>query len=130
MSATKTLSEMFAEAAATEDFAIESAKLSFTEDMLAIMKKIGMSRVELARKMNVNPSRITALLRGTQNFTFDTAVRVARALNAEFCPKLTEVVDSFKCATPSEMDDRFKQPLKVFAKPHGAANPPELALAA
>jgi hypothetical protein len=83
-----TPSQKFAQAAATEEFAMDHAKMEFTEEMLQLMDERGINRVQLAEKLGVKPSRITALLRGVQNFTFETAVRVARALNADFVPKL------------------------------------------
>jgi transcriptional regulator with XRE-family HTH domain len=83
-----TPAERFAQAIVSEDFAIDSAKLAFTEEMLHLMEVRGLNRVQLAEKLQVKPSRITAMLRGAQNFTFATAVRVAHVLNADFVTKL------------------------------------------
>lgn len=61
---------------------IEKAKLRFTEELLELMEKNGVSRSELARRLGVAPARVTSLLTGANNFTIETMVRVARALNA------------------------------------------------
>ena len=131
---TTTLAEMFAAAAKTEDFEIESAKLAFTENMLALMEELQMSRIDLARKLDVKPSRITALLRGTQNFTFDTAVRIARALNAAFEPKLVQKTDKVICIQMSHNIEltSFGNVVSILDKTPApyAANSNELALAA
>lgn len=131
---TSTLEAMFAAAAKTEDFEIERAKLTFTENMLALMEDLQMSRVDLARKLDVKPSRITALLRGTQNFTFDTAVRVARALGAAFEPKLVQKTDKIVCTQMSDNieSQNFGTLLPILDKTPAsyAADSNELALAA
>lgn len=61
----------------------ERQKLMIVEDLLRIMEKKGISRKELAQRMGVAPSRITSMLNGTNNFTIETLVRAARAVDAE-----------------------------------------------
>ena len=46
-------------------------------------KEQNVSRSELAARMGVQPSRITAMLEGTGNLTIDTLVRAGMALGAE-----------------------------------------------
>jgi len=64
-------------------------KLMFAEELLRIMKARGISRTELARRMDSSPSRITSLLSGTNNFTIETMVRAARAVGAKYHQGLT-----------------------------------------
>lgn len=64
-------------------------KLVFADELLRIMKSQGISRTELARRMDSSPSRITSLLSGTNNFTIETMVRAARAVGAKYHHGLT-----------------------------------------
>ncbi|MGB3080941.1 MAG: helix-turn-helix domain-containing protein, partial [Saprospiraceae bacterium] len=45
------------------------------------MKDIGLSKIDLARKLNKQPSEITKWLSGTHNFTMETLTDIAFALN-------------------------------------------------
>jgi len=74
-----------------EDFAktpsvaqeIEYRKLIVVEELLQFMKREGINRSELAERMGVGPSRITAMLSGDSNLTIDTLVRAGRAVGAD-----------------------------------------------
>ena len=72
MNRTPTPAEKFSKAAQTEDFDLEIAQVSFTEDMLCLMEERGITRSKLAQKLNIQPSRVTAMLSGAQNLTFAT----------------------------------------------------------
>lgn len=61
---------------------IEKAKLLFTEELLELMEKQDVSRSELARRLGVAPARVTSLMTGANNFTIETMVKIARALDA------------------------------------------------
>jgi len=58
-------------------------KLLITHRILELMEEKGVSRSELAARMGVQPSRVTAMLSGTGNLTIDTLVRAGMALDAE-----------------------------------------------
>ena len=60
----------------------EALKVAFADGMVALMKQNGVTKAELARRMGIQPSRVTALLSGTSNLTIDTMVRAARAVGA------------------------------------------------
>lgn len=60
-----------------------SKKLAITNRLIALMKEQHVSRSELAARMGVRPSRITAMLAGTGNLTIDTLVRAGMALGVE-----------------------------------------------
>lgn len=62
---------------------IEQSKLTIVEELLQFMKREGISRSELAQRLGVGPSRITAMLNGTGNLTIDTLVRVGQAVGAD-----------------------------------------------
>ena len=58
-------------------------KLVITNRLIELMDEQGVSRSELAKRMGVQPSRVTAMLSGTSNLTIDTLVRAGMALGAE-----------------------------------------------
>jgi transcriptional regulator with XRE-family HTH domain len=80
---TSAVAKLFAQPPSIEGEA-DYQKLLFVEELLGLMKEQGMSRAELARRMDARPSRITSMLTGTNNFTIETMVRAARAVNAKF----------------------------------------------
>lgn len=75
---------LFTEARKDHAYWVEGAILEFTEDMARCMEEQGVSRSELARRIGTSPAYVTKILRGTTNFTLDTMVKVARALDCEF----------------------------------------------
>lgn len=77
------LSDYFAEPLSVDGEA-ELRNLQFVDALLGFMKEQGVSRIELARRMGVQPSRVTALLSGTGNFTTATMIRAAQAVGARY----------------------------------------------
>ncbi|MDZ8118184.1 helix-turn-helix transcriptional regulator [Pontiella agarivorans] len=72
----------------TDTYWVEKAIIECTEEMVARMEDAGLNRSELARRLGKKPAFVTKLLRGNNNFTFETAVKIARALDTEFVPHL------------------------------------------
>lgn len=68
----------------THEYRTEGASIEFTNDMVTQMREAGVSRSELARTIGVTPAYISKLLRGATNFTLDTMVKIATALDCEF----------------------------------------------
>src|SRR5438105_15192617 len=68
----------------THEYRAEGASIEFTNAMITRMRETGVSRSELARKINVHPAYISKLLRGLTNFTLDTMVKIANALESDF----------------------------------------------
>jgi plasmid maintenance system antidote protein VapI len=58
-------------------------KLLIVELILGRMKALGLNRSQLAAKMEVSPARITTMMDGTNNFTIETLMRAADAVDAE-----------------------------------------------
>lgn len=58
-------------------------KLLIVEQILERMKGLGMNRTKLAGKMEVSTARITAMMDGTNNFTVETLMRAADAVECE-----------------------------------------------
>lgn len=103
------------------NFSIEQevfeAKLKFTEQLLDFLQETGLNKKEFAARMKAKPSLVTKLLSGSNNFTFETAVRVCRALGQKFEPQIGEKVDlneghivifdcNFKGKTPNKFNRR------------------------
>lgn len=76
--------ELFLEAEKSDTFWVSKAKLHFTEEMLAQLDALKVNKSELASRLGVKPAQISRLCGGLNNFTLETMVRVARALNCEF----------------------------------------------
>jgi transcriptional regulator with XRE-family HTH domain len=64
-----------------DDYWLEGVKIEFTEQMLAQMDALSISRKDLAQRLGVSPAYITKILRGSTNFTLKSMVGIARALN-------------------------------------------------
>lgn len=62
---------------------VEYRKLTVVEELLQIMKREGITKSELASRMGVRPSRITAMLNGTSNLTLETLVKAGRAMGTD-----------------------------------------------
>ncbi|MCP5531971.1 MAG: hypothetical protein H7A48_02240 [Akkermansiaceae bacterium] len=75
------LAKLFAGPPSVESEA-EYRKLMIVEELLALMAEKGVSRSELAKRMEVQPSRVTSMLTGANNFTIETLVRAGRAVDA------------------------------------------------
>lgn len=110
------LQAMFAQARQTHTYKLETAKLEFTEGLVALMEKQGVTQSDLAKRIGVSPAYITKILRGTTNFTLDTMVKIATALEAEYCCHLQpagartqwfEVIDGYAPA-PTFKPSAFK----------------------
>lgn len=73
-------------AAVREDhaFKVETAIMEFTEELVELLEEHGISKTELARRIAVKPPYITKILQGTSNFTLDSMVKIATALDCEF----------------------------------------------
>lgn len=71
---------LFDSARERPEFHVERTSLEFTEEVIARMEALGISRAELARRLGVSPAYITKLLRGTTNFTLETMTRIAHIL--------------------------------------------------
>jgi plasmid maintenance system antidote protein VapI len=63
---------------------VEKKKLQIAGMICKEMEKRGLNRTKLAEKMGINPSRVTAMLDGTQNLTVETIMRASEALDQKF----------------------------------------------
>jgi transcriptional regulator with XRE-family HTH domain len=108
------LAQAFAEPFSVEE-EIGFRKLMVVEELLQFMKREGIKRTELAERMGVQPSRITAMLSGESNLTIDTLVRAGRAVGADlhqtFAPRGKKV--RWTCYDPAEVHEVFSAAVRT-----------------
>jgi transcriptional regulator with XRE-family HTH domain len=75
--------ELFASARKRFAYFLEGAIIGFTEDVVARMDELKMSKSDLAKKLNCNPAYVTKVLRGSTNFTLASMVKIGLALDSE-----------------------------------------------
>lgn len=97
------------------DQEVEFRKLIVVEELLQFMKREGIKRTELAERMGVQPSRITAMLSGESNLTIDTLVRAGRAVGANlhqtFAPQGKKV--RWTSYDPADVHEVFSAPVRT-----------------
>ncbi len=75
--------------------------MDFTEKLIEIMEKSGVSRSQLSEKLQVNRAAVSRLLNNGSNITLKRALSLAEALNCHFEFKFVEnekyQVDSDSC---------------------------------
>jgi transcriptional regulator with XRE-family HTH domain len=76
--------ELFEQVEKTPDYWAERARLEFTREIMEKMEREGISRGDLARRLQVQPGMVTRLLSGRNNFELKTMVRIAMALGCRF----------------------------------------------
>lgn len=75
---------LFAQAEQRLDYKIEGAKNEITEKIVLRMEEVGITRSELADRLNKKKPQITRFLRGNNNFTIATMVEIADALGCNY----------------------------------------------
>lgn len=98
----------------------ELAILGFTRSLLSRLHSLGLSKKNLAEKLDVSPAYVTKLIGGSNNFTLKTMVKIAMALESELGISLTPVLN--RCSY-----GMFHPPIR---KTHTSADHEDLALAA
>jgi len=68
----------------THEYRAEGASIEFTNAMVTRMREARVSRSDLARNIGATPAYVSKLLRGATNFTLDTMVKIAHAVDCEF----------------------------------------------
>jgi transcriptional regulator with XRE-family HTH domain len=78
----------------THAYRAEGASIRFTEDLVALMNSRGLTRTALAEKIGTSPAYVTKILRGETNFTLDSMVRIAQALDCKVTVGLSPLTHS------------------------------------
>ncbi|MFP4166427.1 MAG: helix-turn-helix domain-containing protein [Opitutales bacterium] len=76
--------ELFQQVEQRLEYWVEGAKNEFTEKTVRRMQELDVTRTELAERLGKKQSHITKLLGGNNNFTIETMVRIAEALDCHF----------------------------------------------
>lgn len=101
--------DMLSAAKERDEFWVERAILAITEEIVCLMDKQGISKSELAKRLEKNPSFVTKLLSGENNFTLETLVKIGRRLDCEFLSHFqqrsvkTEWMDFLVCEPAREI---------------------------
>jgi len=74
----------------THEYRAEGASIEFTNAILTRMRQLDVSRSQLASRIGVNPAYISKM-RGDTNFSLETMVKIANALDSEFRCQLQPV---------------------------------------
>jgi plasmid maintenance system antidote protein VapI len=79
----RTGTQLLRDAEKTQAYQEELAILDFTEEVLARMAAMGLSKAGLAQRLDVDPAHVSKLIGGSNNFTLRTMVKISRALETE-----------------------------------------------
>ena len=70
--------------------AVDRVCSAFLRRVLRRMKDLGINQTELAKRMKVTKPYVTKVLKRDVNFSFGTAMKLAKALQMDFFPELRE----------------------------------------
>ena len=79
-------------------------KLLIVEQLLERMKALGLNRSKLAARMEISPARVTTMMDGTNNFTIETLMRAADAVDGELALTIVPKGHQVKCVTWRDSD--------------------------
>ena len=79
-------------------------KLLIVEQILERMKALGLNRSKLAARMEISPARVTTMMNGTNNFTIETLMRAADAVDGELALTIVPKGHQVKCVTWQDSD--------------------------
>lgn len=96
---------LYREAERHEDYWAAHAALDFTEQVCREMERLGVTRAELARRMETSPAYVSKILRGESNFTMASMVKLTRALGVPLRIELGEETTS-RSGGPAPADPR------------------------
>jgi transcriptional regulator with XRE-family HTH domain len=82
--------DTFQNAMQHDEFWTDYAMLEFTTKLSQTIKQKGITKAELARRMETSQAYITKLFRGEANLTIASMVKLARCAEMEFHPELKE----------------------------------------
>ncbi|MFA6957797.1 MAG: helix-turn-helix transcriptional regulator [Thermoanaerobaculia bacterium] len=91
----KTFAEIYDSLKDTAEYQTEELKLAFTESVLLRMEELEITRAELASRVGATKPYVTKLLKGNSNFTFESLVKLAIALDCRVdAPVLVPITNS------------------------------------
>lgn len=106
-------SDLIRDARTRDEYWIEDAILGFTVQLYDLMREKGMSQADLAAKIGVSQPYVARILKGNDNLTIATMVKLVRAVGARLQIVLREADEGAAVETgvgqlvPSEVADSF-----------------------
>lgn len=85
----KNFDQIWEELERSESFEAEKKVLEFTTKLYRLMEERGVTKKELARRLNTSQAYVTKIFRGDANFTVHTMTRLVRALDGELHIQVT-----------------------------------------
>ena len=80
---TERFADLFREMEQTDAYHMDSVKVEISEQIYLAMKRQGISKAELACRLGKSRAYVIKMLQGNANFTIESLVRIARALNCK-----------------------------------------------
>ena len=77
-------------------------KLLIVEQILERMKALGLNRSQLAARIGFIPARVTTMMDGSNNFTIETLMRAADAVEGELALNIGPKGHQIKWVEPSD----------------------------
>jgi len=114
----KKFEKMFDELENDSEYKAELDCLAFTEKIVGIMDRKGITRASLARKMGCTPAYVTRLLRGTVNFTMLTMRKIADAIGCNINYDLSVCDQKEVASERGWMEDESKR-RRIVIGAHG-----------
>ena len=96
-----------------DEYWAESTKIDFAVALEHLMRRIGINKTELSRKLKTSPAYITKVLRGDNNLTIESMTKLARAMGGRL---RIEIVN--------EKENVQRWPITIFEQKQNAANQP------
>jgi len=111
-------------------FSVQGVVVGFTEQILARMSALGVTKADFAKRLNASPAYVTKMLRGKANFTIETMVKAAKVLDSELelriCPK--NAGDEWFCSesvilvSEQDLSQEFRPPAQRTPWERASAN--------
>jgi|LGVF01.1.fsa_nt_gb transcriptional regulator with XRE-family HTH domain len=104
--------DLFADLKKDDSFWTQKAIVEFSVELTRLMDKRGITKKEFAKKINSSQAYVTKVFRGNANFTIETMVKLARALDGNISLHITPKEEK----TPNwyrAIDGKLKQPTRV-----------------
>ena len=89
----QSFTDMFRELEQAGDLYVEWAKIDVAEQISLAMKRRDVNKAKLARLLGKSRAYVTQILQGDANFTIESLVKIARALECELDLKITPKQD-------------------------------------
>ena len=83
--AKKSFKSLLEKARQRDAYRVAKAIQDFTEDLFRLMEGRDVTKAELARRIGKSPAYVTKVFRGNSNFTIDSMVKLAHALDGQLC---------------------------------------------